>query len=610
MGCVLGEGQNWSEMRAGMHKRIDQLLHHENLILPILAVVVGILGGVVALGFRELIDLGHLLLYQSHAENLLDKIPTLQWWHLLLAPCLGGLVVGFINVRYLNGGRGQGVADIIERNALHGSEFPWKKSMWSALASSLSIGSGASVGREGPILHLTSSISALTAGWFKLDKQHRHTLLGCAAASALAASFNAPIAGVFFALEVVLRHYALNAFTPVVISSVIGTMITRSIYGDFPAYILPNYPIVTYWEFPAFIILGLVSGLAAILFMRSVFIAEDLIGKIKIPKWSKPAIGGLIVGMIALAYPQVLGVGYGTTNMALNENLTGGIIFLLVLIVGKTIATAISIGAGFGGGVFSPSLFIGAVVGCAFGTIASSIAPELGIHIGLYAIIGMAATSSAVLGAPISTILIIFELLGDFNITIGVMSGAAIASLLVHTVLGQSYYMWSLMRKGVKLHGNRAMQILQHQTVGDVINSGFESVRATASLPEVIDFLHTLPEDTVVVVIDDEEKFLGTICLNDVKDVAFDPLANQDAIEAQAFTFLYPVVLTTDHSLAHAITIMEKWNMEKMPVVENEENMITVGLTDKSSLLKAHVEALLQAEAESHGTSSDKKSKA
>ncbi|WP_259782255.1 chloride channel protein [Aestuariispira ectoiniformans] len=574
---------------------------HENVVLLVLAVIVGVAGAHVALGFREGISLVNRLFYQVSAENLTSRLTELPWWQVMLAPALGGLLVGQVNTRLMKGRRGQGVGNIIEVNALHGAKMDLKQGLSNALANTISIGAGASIGREGTILHLTSTVTTWCAARLRLQQHHQHILLGCAVAAGMAASFNAPIAGVFFALEVVLRHYALTAFAPVVISSVIGTMITRIYYGDFPAYILPHYDVVTFWEFPAFLLLGIVCGFAAILFMWTVFTTEDIIRKVKLPAWLKPAIGGLTVGGIALFLPHVMGVGYETTTKVLNESLGMNLTWLLGLIVFKTVATAVSIGSGFGGGVSSPSIFVGTIVGSAFGTVAAMPFPDLGIHTGLYAIVGMASTSAAVLGAPISCILIVFELLGDFKITIGVMSGAAVATLLVQSILGKSYYLWRLQRRGIELEGARAMQILRQQVVGDVAGTGFHSVEATTKLMEVIDFLHTLPEGAEAVVVEDGYRFVGTIQLEDVKDVAFDPLANQDALEAQSFVRLYPEVLTADQTLARAIAVMSKWKADRLPVVSDVDSMSVVGMVDKNTLLEAYVDALLQAEAESHG---------
>ena len=248
----------------------------------------------------------------------------------------------------------------------------------------------------------------------RLAPSQGRTLLGCGVAAAVAASFNAPIAGVFFALEVVLGHYALRAFAPIVMASVVGTLVTRAHYGNFPAFIIPEYAIVSFWEFPAFILLGAVCALAAIIFTRSVFFVEDrMVKHVPLPRWSHPVVGGLLVGVIAIQFPHVLGVGYEATDAALREQLS--LSLMLALIVFKTAATAISLGSGFGGGVFTPSLFIGAMTGSAFGIVASMAFPELAASHGLYAIVGMGAVAGAVLGAPISTFLIVFELVADYE---------------------------------------------------------------------------------------------------------------------------------------------------------------------------------------------------
>ena len=259
-----------------------------------------------------------------------------------------------------------------------------------ALASALSIGVGASVGREGPVVHLGASLGSWVAKRLHLGRVLARTLLGCGVAAAVAASFNAPIAGSFFALEVVVGHYALSAFAPIVIASVTGTLISRARYGDYPAFILPDdWIIASFWEFPGFALLGLVSAAAAIVFMWSIMFTEDTVERLPLPKWSRPAFAGLLVGLIALAFPEVLGVGYEATDKALSDLYP--LWFLVALIVAKTAATAISLGGGFAGGVFSPSLYVGAMVGGAYGIIATQAFPELSSGHGAYTIIGMGA---------------------------------------------------------------------------------------------------------------------------------------------------------------------------------------------------------------------------
>ena len=279
------------------------------------------------------------------------------------------------------------------------------------MVSAASLGVGASAGREGPMVHLGASLASALAHRLELSPNLSRTILGCGVAAAVAASFKAPIAGVFFALEVVIGHYALSTFAPVVVASVAGTVISHIHLGELPAFILPAYEIVSAWEFPAFFLLGGVSAVIAMIFMWSIIVADDVVERVPVPGWLKPAAGGLVVGAVAIAFPQILGVGYGATDAALKELIP--LTLLIALIALKVVMTAVSLGCRFGGGVFSPPLFIGAMTGGAFGIIATGVFPELAAHHGAYAMVGMSAVAAAVLGAPISTILIVFELTGD-----------------------------------------------------------------------------------------------------------------------------------------------------------------------------------------------------
>ncbi len=397
---------------------------NDQVVLSILSVVIGAAAGGAAIAFRDAIGGIQWLVYGFSSEKVASLAAELPWWQLLLVPAAGGLVIGFFIRRALPGGRPQGVAQVIEASALHDARMSLTSGIRAALASAASIGVGASVGREGPVVHLGASLGSWAAKRLHLGRVLARTLLGCGVAAGVAASFNAPIAGSFFALEVVVGHYALSAFAPIVIASVTGTLISRARYGDFPAFILPeNWTIVSFWEFPAFAILGLVSALAAILFMWSIMFTEDTAAKLPIPPWLRPALAGLLVGAIALVFPQVLGVGYEATDAALSDSYA--LWLLLALIVAKTAATAICLGGGFSGGVFSPSLFIGAMVGGAYGVIATQAFPELSSGHGAYTIIGMGAVAGAVLGAPISTTLIVFELTGDWQTGLAVMAAVS-----------------------------------------------------------------------------------------------------------------------------------------------------------------------------------------
>ena len=266
-----------------------------------------------------------------------------------------------------------------------------------------------------------------------------------------------------FAHEVILAHYAFRAFVPITISSVIAAIVIRIHLGASPAFTVPYYEIVSYWEFPAFALLGVVCALVAILFETSMMVTERIIWRFEIPLWLRPVIGGFFVGLIALWYPQVLGVGYDATDAALHAHYTIGL--MLALIVAKTAATAITLGSRFAGGIFGPALYLGAMAGGAFGLIAAGYFPDLHSSSGLYALLGMGAVSAAVLGAPISTTLIVFELTKGFDITIALLLTVSIANGLSHAALGFSYFHWQLSKRGLSVRDGPHKEIMRHLKV-------------------------------------------------------------------------------------------------------------------------------------------------
>ncbi|MEK9647146.1 MAG: chloride channel protein, partial [Alphaproteobacteria bacterium] len=359
--------------RNNLIEPFHRFFHNQQLILLLLAIVTGSAAALGAVVFREAIVLMQTVTFGASMEKMSEVIGDLPAWHFLVVPTAGGLLIGLFVQYAMPGRRNRGVADVMEAAALRSGEISLKEGLAAAAVSAASIGVGASVGREGPVVHLGATLSSLVATRLRLSRSQAVTLLGCGVASGVAASFNAPIAGVFFALEVVIGHYALSAFAPIVIAGVVGTIISRLYFGNFPAFIITEHSIVSFWEFPAFALLGVVCAMAAVIFLRSIEFTTNAFGKLPVPPWIRTGIGGLCVGVIALAFPQVLGVGYEATDVALKGQYELDI--LIALVAAKMAATAISIGAGFGGGVFSPSMFIGAMVGGSFGIIATQVFP-------------------------------------------------------------------------------------------------------------------------------------------------------------------------------------------------------------------------------------------
>jgi CIC family chloride channel protein len=414
-----------------------------------LAVIAGFGGGLVAILFRFAIGALQFLWLRTTSEDHATALAALPWWIVLVGPIVGGMIVALIIRFWRPSGRAGGVADVIEARARHTSHLTLKDAIVGTAMSVVTLGFGGSAGREGPVVYLAASVSRGLFRYFALPPSSRRVMLGCGVAAAIAASFNAPIAGVLFAHEVILGHFALSALAPIVISGVVAAVMSRLWFGDAPAFVLPDFQITSYWEIPAFALLGVTCAVVAILFQTALIGADWASRFVRMREWLRPVFGGLLVGVIALAFPQVLGVGYQATDMALAGSL--GLGTMLALIVAKTVATAVTLGSRFGGGVVSPALYVGAMTGGAFGLIAASVFPHMASSEGLYAIIGMGAVAAAVLGAPISTAVMIFELTGGFAFSIALLFSVSIATGLSQAVMGRSWFYWQLYTRGIML---------------------------------------------------------------------------------------------------------------------------------------------------------------
>lgn len=465
----------------------------------LLGLFIGIAVGYAALAFRFLIGIFQLPWLGTISAKVATAAATVPWWNILLAPAIGGLIVGYALQRLMPGQRAHAVADVIESRALRDCKIDPRVGLLSALLSALSLGAGASAGREGPVVHLGATIASWLEDRFQLSPANRRTLLASGVGAAVAASFNAPIAGVLFAHEVILGHYAMRAFVPIVIASVTGGVISRLHLGNFPAFTIPDYQITTYFEVPAFALLGVTCALVAIMFQFAIMATERIVWHFQMPLWMRTALGGLAVGIIALAFPQVLGVGYETTDQALYRALPFWL--LVALIIAKTAATAISLAVRFAGGIFSPSLYLGAVTGAAFGVLATAAFPEMGASHGLYALLGMGAVAAAVLGAPISTTLICFELTGGYELALALLLTVSISVGLTQALLGQSFFHWQLAKRGLFLQEGPHKSIMRRLTVASFITDQQTATGEDSSEPMRIatdtDEPWLLPSDTL-----------------------------------------------------------------------------------------------------------------
>nr|WP_232823016.1 chloride channel protein [Oceanibium sediminis] len=434
----------------------------------LIALMIGVAAGLAAVAFRLGIVWLQENIYGASDVMLASQLATLHWGWVVTIPILGGLVVGLILHFFTPDGHARTVAHVIEGAALQDGRVDTRFGLASTFASLITLSTGGSTGREGPVVHIGGLISSYVARLLHADGVTGRELMGCAVAAAVSASFNAPIAGALFALEVILRHFAITAFAPIVIASVAGTVVSRLFVGNVTEFVLPVHTLAFYVELPAFMILGLVCGLVAALMMWSIFAAEDLGDVVqsatRMPRWARPAVAGGLLGMIAVFFPHIIGVGYETTSRALTEGLFlwQAVVFAII----KVIAVAITMAGRMGGGVFSPSLMLGALTGLAFGIVATSMFPAVSGTVGLYAIAGMGGVAAAVLGAPISTTLIVFEMTGDWQAGIAVMVTVSLSSALSSRLVERSFFLNQIERRGVHMAAGPQRYLMATISVG------------------------------------------------------------------------------------------------------------------------------------------------
>ncbi|MGE0026566.1 MAG: chloride channel protein [Thermoleophilia bacterium] len=471
----------------------------------------GVGAGLGAIAFRELV-LGLTRVFTGHedygAQGLADHaLLGIGPWFLLLAPVVGGLLYGPLLSRFAPEARGHGVPEVMLAVARDGGRIRPRVALVKALASGLCIGSGGSVGREGPIVQIGAALGSALGQMARLPASRLRLLVACGAAGGIAATFNAPIAGVFFALEVILRDWAVGSFGTVVISAVAADAISRAALGDAVVIAVPEFHVHSPWQYLLFACLGVVGMVVGLSFTRLLYGMEDLADRIwRGPQWARPAVGGLLLGALLLAMPQLYGVGYGV----LLKGVTGGYAttFLLALLAGKMVATSLTLAIGGSGGVFAPSLFMGAMVGTAYGDVVHGLVPGVAGAPGAYGVVGMAAVFAAAARAPVTAVMIMIELTGGYGIVLPLMLGVVVAAGLAELITRDTIYTLKLRRRGIDI--DQAAAPLTGVCVADAMAPAPSSVAATAPLAAVLEVL-TREDGDAVPVVDAGGRHMGVV---------------------------------------------------------------------------------------------------
>jgi CIC family chloride channel protein len=553
------------------HQPVGRWLRERSSGLVVLAVLLGAGAGLGAVAFRWLITtFTHLFSgladYSAAGGQAHPWFPVLGPWFLLLAPVLAGLLYGPLVYRFAPEARGHGVPEVMYAVAERGGRIPAQVTVVKAVASAMCIDSGGSVGREGPIVQIGSALGSTVGRVTRLPESRLRVLVACGAAGGIAATFNAPMAGPFFAMELILRNFAVESFGAVVLASVTASVVGRAVLGNTPFLDLPPFTLRNPVEYLLFVVLGVLVGACGVLFTRVLYWIEDLCDWAwRGPEWLRPAVGGLVLGGLLLVLPQMYGVGYPVLQNAVEGRYVLG--FLLLLLVGKIVATSLTIGIGGSGGVFAPSLFIGAMGGTAFGVVVHAWLPSLTASPGVYGLIGMGAAFAGAARAPITAVIILFELTGQYTIILPMLTAIVIATLTSKTLSRQdTIYTLKLRRRGVDIERSPGSRRLAETTVTAAMEALPEPLPEGTGLAEAAHAL-AVSGHGILPVVGVDGTYHGCVTARAVAEAV---AADQQTAHSVAELAELPPLVTEKSNLADALTALAGAPGTGLPVLAAE----------------------------------------
>jgi CIC family chloride channel protein len=562
---------------------VDRFKTSDHLFMIIVPIIIGLLGGLGAALLKILIHFFQLVLWGN--EEYLAP-----WYFKLIIPAAGAFVVGLIIYFFSREAKGHGVPEVMEAIAIRNGVIRARVVAGKVVASALTIGSGGSVGREGPIIQIGSAIGSVIGQLFRLSKRRMQTLVGCGAAAGITAAFNTPIAGAMFAVEIILGDFAVSQLSPIVISSVTATVVSRALYGNYPAFLVPKYELVHWLELIPYALLGLIAGAVAILFIKVLYFFEDKFDAIKVPDFYKTTVGALLLGGIGIFFPQIFGVGYGAITQALYGKMAVWLLFGLIFL--KILASSLTLGSGSSGGIFAPSLFMGAMTGGFFGSIVNKLFPDITAGPGAYALVAMSAVVAATTHAPITAILIIFEMTGDYKIILPLMI-ATIISLVITKSQEGSIYTLKLMKRGINLHQGKEINVLKSMKVKNVMRPSIEILSPETSMTDVIEKFMT-SEHHEFYIKDDKGKIAEKISQVELGAIAPEYEALKDFVLAKDIATPNMTVVNEKDNLDLVMREFGKENISEIPVVSSSDPTKILGTVWRLDVITAYNKEILK----------------
>lgn len=545
--------------------------------LLIISAGIGLVVGLVAVGFRSLIIWSNGIFFPYHPERLLL---IGRWWKyfVCLIPAVGGLLVGVIMLlAKIEKKCISGVPEVIEAVLLKGGRLNLKMGL-KGLLSVITIGSGGSAGPEGPIVEIGSSLASYLGQRLRLTGRELRLLVGCGAAAGIAAVFGAPLGGIFFSLEIILNEFAIHTFAPVVLSSVVAAVVARTFLGDQPAFQVTLGSIGSLSDLLPYAMLGLLAGIVSVMFINFMQRSQAYFAGWRAPDWIKPAAGGLLVGLTGLLFPQILGEGYQAVTSAIGGNIIWWAALLLVVM--KMAVTSVTIGSGAPGGSFAPAIFIGAMLGSGFCQLLTLLMPNVFIYKASYALAGAAGLVAGALNAPITAALIIFEISGSYKIVLPGMIVVAISALITYRMRGTSLYTLALSKAGLSPDHLRSFSHLSSQVCRDVMQNNIQVIQPNTPIKDVLSFMGNVSQ-SILPVVDSDNRILGIVSWSSLR-YYLDHSPENDPLIAYDIMAQVPAV-DADDPMTKAMLVLLDENLEAVPVVKDGR---LVGVIGRREVLK------------------------
>ena len=579
------------QLQKGVLQLLNRFRISDNTFLIVLAVLIGMLGGLGNYLFRQTIDLIHWLVVE---QSLALFQISLEHWSpqrilVMFLPAVGGLLVVPLWVFFNKDLKG-GFAGFLVRVNLKGAKLPMRPLFTRGLGAAITLGTGGSAGQEGPIAIIGGTIGSQFGKRFKMSGDRLKVLVACGAAAGVAATFNAPIAGVFFATEIVLlSSFELASFTSIVISSAMATVVSRALLGNTSELVAPPYLMGSFWELLLYLLLGIIIGGLAAGFIDVHFRIKDRIDAIKLPKLAKPVLGGLCVGIIGIALPQVFGNGYEFMTEVLYGDHTWYLLGLLV--AAKMIATSITLGSGLPGGMFAPCLFLGAVSGGAFGHLMDLLFPTFGLFPGAYALVGMGAFLAAATHSPMTAIFLLFEITDSYEVIVPIMLACVIGTAIARHLKKDSLETVELTRAGIDLEAGKERNIMKGLAVGEVMSHRVETVPENMPLGDFARFIERT-HHTNFPLVNAAGELTGIISVQDFMGVVFE----KDLMDLVVVKELATTDVITVHAEEDLDTAMRRIgyrNIEQLPVVDRETHRKLHGIISRRDMVSAYNRELM-----------------